>query len=589
MREPTHVRMARVDFETLKDGVRVRVRKAVLVRERWASRFHFHPVSLLLALGMSALILLPGTLIFVIARPGLRWEAACLLFSVLFYLAVYGLLDVVGGYGLGLHAPNGVYAAVVVAGHAALLWAARSRRQSVASCLREHSGALLAYFALTAVVCLVLTADHPEPLSGYSYRHVASTRTFGLCGAHDNYFQYVNAEAIANGEPFARYYGNWRLVYDVTAREMLPGVLYSVGVRVLRALVPGLADSFLVYTFFGVSLNLAALFPLFALVRRYHPSLSAATLAFAVFANAFAFVSAYYTWFKAPGVALFLAGLLTVLESSQRFRAWLWAGLLFGLGCNMHAATALAIPVFLVWLGLRHLRRGPGSLGQRAAAPAALAVVCVLCLLPWSIVKRTHLHPDNALIIEHFFEGNTSVRRPDGGLGTAWQRLSAAHPLREQLAVRSRRVWETTRFREAKDAFRPRVPLRDWLVDWTRYETMYPAVLLYPLGLFVLLARAAGAGPGPLDERRRERRFLLGMCLLADALVVFASYSPHSPDLNWHLPMAMILLIYALLAARVLEARRAVRGAFFIYLALAALRLVYLSVLNPASEYFAHV
>src|SRR5207248_1813856 len=139
------------------------------------------------------------------------------------------------------------------------------------------------------------------------------------------YFQYVNAKAIANWEPFAKYYGGLRttygvlpgtapsavpaiglyeyngtgrLTYDVTAREMLVGVIYSVLLHTLRFLAPGWGDGFLLYTFFGVGCDLLVLFPLLVLARRYHAVSQATLFSWLMCSNACLFVVIYYTWFK---------------------------------------------------------------------------------------------------------------------------------------------------------------------------------------------------------------------------------------------------------------------------------------------------
>ena len=585
--EPVRVSRIRIDLEPRGDTGRVHIVRVALVPDSWLRRFRANPLAHLAALAMAAAVLLPGTLLFVRVRPGLSFEGTVLAFSLLFYLSISAVLDASLDHGFGLRVGNTAYGAAVVGGWGALLWSVRSRLGELLAVLKAARGTIASYFALTAVACFVLTYDHPEPLRDYHYRHVSAVKTFGLCGAHDNYFQYVNALAIANHEPFSRYYGNARLTYDVTAREILPGVVYSVLLRALRAIAPGYGDSYLVYTFFGVACDLMLLFPLVALVRRYHRAARAPLVCWLTWSNACVFVVVYYTWFKAPGAALWVGGLIALLEDSSRLRRWLWAGLLFGMAANMHAGTALALPVFFAWFSLRHLRSAPGGLGRRALAPLALVAAFVACLAPWSIVKREYLHEDNTLIVEHFFEGRAAT------LGEAARSLFRDRPLGEQAVFRAERVWRATRLPEVWEVIHPKGrSLRDTIIAWTRYETLYPAFLLYPLVLFTVLGGRGRGHPSGLalgDPLQRERRLLIGMCVAADVLVIFAAYSAHQPDLNWSVPLAMVLVVYSLLVGGLLESPPWVRWAYFGYSALSTYRLLHLTIIDPAVEYFPHL
>jgi len=131
--------------------------------------------------------------------------------------------------------------------------------------VRDSWQEIAVYVVLLFAFCLTITHDANLPLQNMYYDDIAGPKTYQDFRGHDGMFQYVNGLAIADNEPFSKYYGHRQLIYNVEDREILPGVVYAV-FRVLSSPLPDtVAKSYLLYTMFGIAMNLTLLFPLAAI------------------------------------------------------------------------------------------------------------------------------------------------------------------------------------------------------------------------------------------------------------------------------------------------------------------------------------
>jgi len=482
-------------------------------------------------------------------------------FAALFYAAVWFVVDVLIRRVAGVRPPQWGWAAVWALGLLALIAVNLRRMVLLKQRLREMIPALACVLVLLQLCTAILIFDQLYPFDQYRFEFIAGPKTYGYIYAHDNYFQFVNGRAIAEDEPFSKYYGNARLTYPVTSREMLPGVVYSV----FRHLLPGaVRDSYLLYTLLGISFELTVVFPLVELARR-RLGLRRAVISIAgCFGTSFFLVNAYYTWYKFAGTALFVAGLLPLLEERRTSRHWAWAGFFWGIGTNMHAGVALAIPVFLCWAIWTERSRG----WARTAAAALLLVGIFTALnAPWNAVKRRYLQPDAILFEEHFLHDTHNPR----GVAASIREFFATYPIADQLAVRTRRVLQAVRFREIGEELRRRSGISGYALAWDRVEMRWALVLFFPLLLFAIVSTVWP----PRAPWTREEKVLLGGSAIGFVLLLFGSYGRVPFDITWALPYAVLAIPYVVLVGRVLLGATFVRIAFYAYLSLSWLRVLY--------------
>jgi hypothetical protein len=536
------------------------------------------PYAAALAIGVS--LLLPGALLIAIAArrepdddavPLLGFAA-----TLIFYLI--GLLVLLLTRG-GPAYPDIVPA--VVAGTflvLVVLAGLRRRLHATVELISRQPVALAAYTVVVMAACHVVIADTPLPFSNLHYQSISGPKTFGAFRAHDNVFQYVNGAALADNEPLSEPYRDGRLAYLPQDREILPGAVYSVYRVVLAFVDADLGESFLTYTLFAIACNAMIVFPLIVFIRRYLRPPPAAVLA-AVCLTAYVVVNAYFAWFKFSGAALFLSGLLVLLGNEERSRGWLGAGALWGLSASMHAGNALGMPIYFAWFVIRRLR----SIGARSARtylyPASFCVLFVAVNLPWAAVKYLY-YPDNHALLRSFLIAG--YHHPDG-LFASIRSFFAETPLRDQLLVRLGNLYGAFRVEEILAALGLLLhgKFDQWLLQWDALEFSRTAVLMYPLLGFLALSRLADRSAGR-DIVKRAASFareapeatallwLGGATLLSIVLIAFGRFAP---DITYHQPAGVILLVYCILAARVLASHGVVVALFLTYLAFSALRL----------------
>lgn len=508
----------------------------------------------LLALLMMAACIVPGLLVFGVLHRGAPSEVGLQLafgYSMLFYTALYLSLGIAS-------APPWVFLLGCGALLALLAW--RADHSAVAAVVREHRGVLLWWLALVVGATWLLIFDADRPFATLGFHHIAGWKTFGAIQAHDNYFQYVNGKAIADGEPFSKYYGGGRLTYDVTAREMLPGAVYAVFRKLLAVFSWRLSDSYLVYTAFGTVANAAVVAPVSALANRLFPKVSLWKISLALLATSSFFANVYYTWFKYCGAALFLSGVVVLLIDRARRGSWLVAGVLIGLSVNMHTGNLLGLPAFLAYFAWRHWKEE-----RRAAGPLLLSVVVIASMLPWNFVKARWLHTDNTLFVQHYLDGH---QRPEG-VGASLRDFLEQTPLERQLGFRAERLAAAARLRELADwvaAFGTESLKQQWVrLGWL--EVRYLAPLFYPLVFFAVLSLRRPRPPAPRE------RWPFALLAAATALVlVLASFGVFPADINFSQPMAVVLVVCVCLSGYVLEGGGAPAAVFLAFAALQALR-----------------
>ncbi len=553
-----------------------------------------HPVELsdlpvwsyVLAMLMAAFILLPGMLLLpLIHRQKVEdgeFLSVFIAYSVLFYVVAYLLWTGLSRW--WMPTADAVVLIVVFTGLALCAWGNGRLRYGVVYYVSRLYRQFLVYLALLTVCSFILVQGSNLPLENTWYSTIAGqtrSKTYQAFRAHDAVFHYVNGIAISNHEPFSRYYANRALFYGVEDRGILPGVLYSMLRCLLRNASPALADSFLVYTLAGTCFNLMVLFPVFALLRRYGDSRHLWFFSAAFSLNTFILVNYYLTWFKMAGAAFFLSGLYMMFRAVEKRKDADWgsSGLLLGIGANMHAGSALGIPVFFLWSAWRSLRQTAGLM-RAAVGPALLVGVFAAANLPWSVIKKLYFHDQYRLIKEHFLAGYSDP----AGLGKSVALFLAKVPFPEQVGHRLARLWDSFRLASVGALLNAlqKGEIERFFRSWNRWEFTFTAFVLYPFMLLAAVAavqqhwrkKGGGSGAFTVVQHRPTAGELAGLSALTLLTIVFVSYGSHAPDITYHQPMGVIVLLYVLMIGKVSQAGTALRTAAGIYLALTAYRMV---------------
>ncbi len=424
-------------------------------------------------------------------------------------------------------------------------------------CKWDYCTALFLLF----VSLFIITSNENKPFENLIYRDISKDKIFSRFKGHDNAFQYFNGMAIAKQESFYKYYGDGRLTYQVQDREMLPGVLYATIRVFIKNFNPATAASFLTYAIIGTIMNIMIILQILLLFDRYLPNLGRLKYLLILFLslNAFVLANYYFTWFKFAGGALFLSGLLCLLTNKTRFSSWLVAGMLFGLGANMHTSNALSIPLLFLWLVYLLFREDKKKRFSYHLLfyPVCLCLTFALTLLPWSIVKALY-YPDNyTLIKQSFLAGGMKT----GSLFDSVRYFMETHPIKEQLAVRTQRLFDTFRlvrlqyFGEAYQEF----TLTRFLYYWNNYEFFFFIFSIYSLTIVSMvswfqrsvalvatrLARKKIVFSSHTIQHLKESLSLAALSLLTVFSLIFLTYGYPFPDTNHSLPAGTILLIHA--------------------------------------------
>jgi hypothetical protein len=390
-------------------------------------------------------------------------------------------------------------------------------------------------FALVIMVCFTLAIQNvSDPWEMQFFRDISSTKTFGTYSTHDNYFQFVNGAAIADGEPFSKYYGEGRLVYPVTSREMLPGLTYA-GLRfVLRAAGSGVERSFLPYLQFGLIQNAGLVLGLAALIASCGLGARVFGLvALTFWSSPYALMNTYFTWFKFAGAGLALLAVAALLAERQpTTRHYALAGTLFGLSTNMHSSSALAVP-FLAWAVLRRMPWDQWRC-MLELRNWVVAVSCFMVMLaPWTIVKALQFAPDKILFRQHYVNdigaNHDSIWKLAHLLFTQWTP-------EQHLAHRIGNVITALRLPEWLEV--ARASGENALVLWMQFRFTYVGFVLAPIALAALWVGWRRHVSSPALGN-------LGICsLVGIGVLLLAHFSTFYADMTANLPASLIVVSY---------------------------------------------
>lgn len=529
-----------------------------------------------IAIGIGVLLLFPGVLLYVLLHRGnlceMEFQVTVFGYSLLFYITVCLFLFLALVIGAAVSRAH-VYALAFFAFlTAVMVWQVSRRRMwgELANLCRASWREFAPYFLLLSVLCLVISHDVTLPLKNLYFRDIAGPKTFQDFDSMDAIFQYVNGLAIADNEPFEKYYRNHQLHYEVQDREMLPGVVYGAFRALLDPISPTLAESYFVYTLLGIAMNLMVLFPAATIATRYLgvPRTWTFLLLLLLSANAFMVGNFVITWFKMTAGALFLSGLYYTFNRRTSHADWGKSGMFLGLGANMHAGSALGIPFFFLWAAWRGCREHGFLKVKSYLGPMLLVAVFTVCQMPWSVVKHINFPDQHVLIKEHFLGSYSSPK----GLGESALLFIKNTPLQEQVSNRLDRFAKSFRLDEfvaLAQTFRED-GIRAFLYRWDKVEFNYLAFVLYPSILFALLAWLYGR----YKDRRADSlksndpgpgRSILAISIFTMLAVIVMSYGRHPPDIPYHQPMGVLVLANLVLLTFILRSAKTIKIPYFGY------------------------
>lgn len=532
-----------------------------------------------LAFGIGVMLLLPGMLLFVLLhrRPSSEtFLLSIFLYSLFFYFVAY--LVLVAAFVCRVPVFRAHIYMIIFSLFALflVLFGVSKKRvwRNLGDLLWTSWREFAAYAFLLVALCFIITHNTNLPLQNMYYRDIAGSKTFNAFHAHDGIFQYVNGLAIADNEPFSKYYAHRQLIYNVEDREILPGVVYGVFRALLVPWLGWVGKSYFVYTLLGIAMNLMLVFPAAALARRFLGIGNTFLLILLLSANAYMVGNYLLTWFKLAGAALFLSGLYFMLKEKTDWGDWPKSGLYFGLGANMHAGAALGIPLFFLWAVWRGFH---GRLSIRSfLGPLLLVLVFAATIAPWSTVKHLYLHENYSLIKSHFLGGYSSPK----GLGASAQLFFENTPIEKQISTRLGQLATAFRF-EKLSQLQKKLHTEGgtvFLGQWNTDEFNFLVFSLYPGALFALFvwmyARFIKKQPGDRGTSpAMSGKVILTLSLLTMVTVILAHFGKHPPDIVYHQPLAVLFLADMVLVAYILKAALPVRIVYFGYMAFVVYRL----------------
>lgn len=506
-------------------------------------------------------------LLIVFLTPGLLTYTACVgeggkihllalltPLSLIFFIALYPVLlahqlwspDEAGPILLG---------AYITANLMMFAWiASRGRLGTLARNLSLIRLELLAVAIAVLCVSALLTEDLDLPLYTFNHLHLRYL-TYEVFYAHDPIFQYVNGIAIYHDEPFIKYYADGKLVYAVQDRGITAGVIYAVLRGIATPFNTAIAYGSGYYSLFGALLNALVLLPLFAIHAYFFAGRARPLMVLLlVAASGFMVSNILITWYKLAGAGLVISGIAVLLAGGPHLRQWAVAGVLWGLATNFHPGLALTYPLVTLWLLGRYYFRCNRKLLPVVLAFFTLLGTFVVVNLPWSVVKATYYEDTNALFRQHFL--GFQRYDPEHGVVGSIENFIDRYSLDKQLTKRTGRLIHSLRTEEMAALVDPDKH-KDWedlLFRWNALETSYLVFVLTPLVVLLMLAGIlsrllpAANWKTPLITRRGDFLWLLATQVLTILLIIFASFGPFEPDINWHIPMSCTVLVIYLLA-----------------------------------------
>ncbi len=515
----------------------------------------------ILALLLLMMFLVPGFLAYAAFFGNGKKERLLALLvpmSLLCFIALYPVLLIHQAWS-STEAGSTLLAAFTTLNLLLTVWIARKGRFGI---LAQNFFRVRFELLAVAVVVLCLAALVTEgldlPLHTFNHLHLRNL-TYDVFYAHDPLFQYVNGIAIYHDEPFSSYYADGKLVYEVQDRGVVVGVVYAVFRGIASPFGTDIAYSSGYYTLFGAVLNALVLLPLFAihayfLAGRARPML----ILLLVSASAFMVTNYFITWYKLAGAGVVISGIVLLLIGGNSIRQWAIAGLLWGLATNFHPGLALTYPIITLWLMYRFFLARNKRVAPVVAAFFILLGTFVAMNLPWSVVKATYYEDTNALFRQHFL--GFQRHDPEQGIVGSVENFLDKYTLQQQIDKRMERLAGSLRVEEFESLIDPET-YQDWddlMYRWNALETSYMVFVLTPLVVLLILSTLftrllpMTAWKTPVTKHRSDFRWLLITQVLSVFLVIFASFGPFEPDINWHIPMScLVLIIYLLVHANI--------------------------------------
>lgn len=582
---PGEYSQLRIDF----DGHQVKAKPIISEIRLMEFSFFFacEAYLYLLAILVFGMFILPGTLMYAItAKDSSQTARNNLLYlfsnSLIFYFILY--LVEIAALETGVSSTLTVTIALILfLGGLLVAVKIRGRKALVLELFQKERKAFIASIIVIIISCIFITKFTEEPFTYASVNHNTLDRLtiFSHFPGHDNQFQFINGKAIADDEPFSKYYSHKRLFYEVQDRGMLPGVIYSVFRTFFTTFSTYIGSSYLTYTLVGLCMNVMVLLSLIVLFRRYFPERYVNVFLLLLCLNTFVFPNFYFTWFKFSGAALFISGVLLVLDSRKKVGNWLAAGFMFGLASSMHAGNALAIPPIFLWFVGLSIYEFSFFSRQVFLFPLGLTIMFVLTNLPWSIVKSLNFPDTHALIIQHYFPA-----RKQPTLGATILRFFEIHPLKEQLEFRLGNVIDMVRLTEFGKCFDAlsKKGVNQFIEDYNNYQFFFFMFSVVPLFCITILSKLFSGlfakGKLAIDRCKdttgiikHEALTLFAVSMFTIVALTFVAYSD-LPDLNHALPAGTILIIHTLLLGWILNAGRAGHLLIGVYAVFSAWRMI---------------
>ena len=512
---------------------------------------------------LSIMLLMPGSLVIswlTAKNQSHEWFLMGLgVASLVYYIGLYLVLEM--SFRLGFESADlPVFVAFVLSLGLLLYANFKTDRFSTLNNYLYTNKTILCIFLVVLILLMIFVAhDTVYPFQNFSWQSISGKKTFNTFAGHDNYFQFANGRVIQENLPFSAEYGPWEgnekpLLFSVADREILPGVIYAVFRAIIAFVNPDIGKSFIVYTIFGIAMNLMMIFPILVLAKRYMSVNSQWLLFFILLCNAMFIAEASLTWFKFSGAALFLSAIAILLFDRSKLQYWLISGLCLGLAANMHPAVAIGIPFYYLYFVFLHAKQNQFRLFRFLPGPLILFIVFVLVKLPWSLVKQYSLNESVRLAATHLFGGYGKNKSLLESATIFFQKV----PLSEQLPVRVDRVITSFRLDELTELLGQFTQSNYWiwLKNWSLLEFGYTIFVYYPLLLLLVIGfiinkitlAVTHDNNKWLDNRTEqpvsELKWLIWIGVLTQLTYSFASYSHYvAPDVGWHQPLGVTVLI----------------------------------------------
>lgn len=498
-------------------------------------------------------IISPGLLLYCFFHSPQHEKKNILLFmpvyTICFYFFFYLILDVFLWYVIRIDLQHIVWTAVWVFSLIFLglkIQKDETRRNLIKDLIIFLQRPFKLYFLFSLMCLIIVTYDVKDPFEDYSFIKVAHKKTFWKKPAHDNYFQFINARAIINREPFEKYYGNRKLTYQIQDRQSFAATVFSAFNRITSGFDSYTKNHYLYYEMFGILLNAMILFPLIYFLLSFFPQCRIFwVLSLSIF-NPYTIMNTYYVWFKLAAGAFFLIGLALLLTQfhKKQWIDWVVCGLIWGIAASIHGSAALAFPFIIIWL----MWKSRKQLSKSLVYAGILAIAFVITQLPWTIIKKNHFKDTHVLVRQNFM--NNFKTSPYEGLLTTGIEFIKQTPLEDQFNQRIFQVKRALHFQEFKRLYDylKEKKFGNFVMSWSAQGFVYTIFVYSPYALLALIMAFVyviryKAFPKWYREDNSIPFELFWLSLITFGLLVILAYDKGArayPDRTYHLPMGLI-------------------------------------------------